>query len=127
MGKKQKVPSLLCSEPSLRLRLKVEFINSSGLVEAGVDGGGLAREFLSELLLASFDPNRGFFVYAEDKTLYPNPEADFLAPNFRQHYFFMGRMLAKVSAKREMQISTSEFVLFEDFAGFVVVLLKAYQ
>ncbi len=49
------------SEPNLRLKMKVSLSNTVGLEEAGVDGGGLFREFLSELLKTAFDPNRGFF------------------------------------------------------------------
>lgn len=37
-------------------------INDSGLEEAGIDGGGIFREFLTELIKAAFDPNRGFFL-----------------------------------------------------------------
>lgn len=31
--------------------------------EVGIDGGGVFREFLSELIKTAFDPNRGFFMY----------------------------------------------------------------
>lgn len=38
------------SEPDMKLKLRVQLINQAGAEEAGVDGGGLFREFLSELL-----------------------------------------------------------------------------
>jgi ubiquitin-protein ligase E3 C len=38
--------------------MRVQMINTAGLDEAGVDGGGVFREFLSELILTAFDPNR---------------------------------------------------------------------
>lgn len=38
-------------------------INNIGLEEVGIDGGGVFREFLSELIKTSFDPNRGFFMF----------------------------------------------------------------
>lgn len=38
-------------------------INNIGLEEVGIDGGGVFREFLSELIKTAFDPNRGFFMY----------------------------------------------------------------
>jgi ubiquitin-protein ligase E3 C len=63
--------------------------------EAGVDGGGLFREFLSQLLKAAFDPNRGFFVLTRDQHLYPNPAASHIHANSNNHYFFIGRMLGK--------------------------------
>lgn len=49
-------------EPDLRLKVRVQLISSLGLDEAGIDGGGVFREFLSELIKTAFDPNRGFFM-----------------------------------------------------------------
>lgn len=49
-------------EPDLRPRFRVQMINNIGLEEVGIDGGGVFREFLSELIKTSFDPNRGFFM-----------------------------------------------------------------
>ena len=77
--------------------MRVQLVNVAGLDEAGIDGGGIFREFLSELLKAGFDPNRGFFKNTVDRLLYPNPQASLLAPDFRKHFFFLGRMLGKVS------------------------------
>lgn len=51
------------NEPDLRTKLRVQFINAVGLEEAGVDGGGVFREFLSELIKTAFDPHRGLFLY----------------------------------------------------------------
>lgn len=76
--------------------MRVSLLNAAGLDEAGIDGGGIFREFLSELLKTGFDPNRGFFKYTADRTLYPNPEAGLLVDNFTSHYYFLGRMLGKV-------------------------------
>ena len=61
-----------------------------GLDEAGIDGGGLFREFLSQLLRAAFDPNRGFFVLTKDQMLYPNPTADQIHGDSSPHYYFIG-------------------------------------
>ena len=58
----------------LRNRLSVNLVNAQGLDEAGIDGGGLFREFLAELLRTGFDPNRGFFTTTADALLYPNPQ-----------------------------------------------------
>ena len=76
--------------------MKVALQNFAGLDEAGIDGGGLFREFLAELLKTGFDPNRGFFCYTSDKLLYPNPNAKAVAENYTKHYFFLGRILGKV-------------------------------
>lgn len=78
------------NEPEMRLKLRVQLVNTVGLEEAGVDGGGLFREFLSELLKTSFDPNRGFFRLTKDNMLYPNPTVHLLVDNFPKHYYFIG-------------------------------------
>ncbi|CAG5130999.1 unnamed protein product [Candidula unifasciata] len=83
------------NEPNLKKKMRVSLLNAAGLDEAGIDGGGIFREFLSELLKTGFDPNRGFFKYTADRTLYPNPEAGLIVDNFTSHYYFLGRMLGK--------------------------------
>ncbi|XP_024942049.1 ubiquitin-protein ligase E3C [Cephus cinctus] len=83
------------NEPELRLKMRVQLVNTAGLEEAGVDGGGLFREFLSELLKTSFDPNRGFFRLTKDNMLYPNPTVHLLVDDFPKHYYFIGRILGK--------------------------------
>ncbi|KAF7386370.1 hypothetical protein HZH68_013502 [Vespula germanica] len=83
------------NEPELRLKMRVQFVNTAGLEESGVDGGGLFREFLSELLKTSFDPNRGFFKHTKDNMLYPNPTVHLLMDDFPKHYYFIGRILGK--------------------------------
>jgi ubiquitin-protein ligase E3 C len=84
-------------EPELRLKMRVQLVNVVGMDEAGVDGGGVFREFLSELLKTAFDPNRGFFRLTKDNQLYPNPNVNLLIDDFPRHYFFIGRILGKVS------------------------------
>lgn len=84
------------NEPEMRLKMRVELVNRAGLNEAGVDGGGVFREFLTELLKTAFDPNRGFFKLTNDNLLYPNPSVERIVQNFVDHYFFIGRILGKV-------------------------------
>ncbi|XP_067028528.1 ubiquitin-protein ligase E3C-like [Acropora muricata] len=81
--------------PNLRQKLRVRMINAQGLEEAGVDGGGVFREFLSQLLKAGFDPNIGFFKSTHERLLYPNPQAGLLANDYLKHCHFLGRMLGK--------------------------------
>lgn len=83
-------------EPNLKLHMRVRLQNFAGLDEAGIDGGGIFREFLSELIKTAFDPNRGFFLSTSDKLLYPNPQARLIVDNFTAHYYFLGRILGKV-------------------------------
>lgn len=88
---------ILITEPDLRLKMRVQLTNVAGAEEAGVDGGGLFREFLSELLKTAFDPNRGFFQTTNDNLLYPNPNVHLIVEDFTRHYYFIGRVLGKVS------------------------------
>ena len=89
-------------EPNLKLRMQVQLKNFAGVDEAGIDGGGLFREFIWELLKTAFDPNRGLFQSTTDKLLYPNPFAKKLfqdqEQDYRAHYFFLGRILGKVGS-----------------------------
>lgn len=87
----------LSNEPNLKLRVRVQLVNAAGLEEAGIDGGGMFREFMNELLRTTFDPNRGLFRCTNDRRHYPNPGVALL-PDYRdhaKHYAFAGRMLAK--------------------------------
>ncbi|CAL4147386.1 unnamed protein product, partial [Meganyctiphanes norvegica] len=83
------------NEPNLRLRMRVRLMNAVGLDEAGIDGGGIFREFLSELLKTALDPTRGFFLMTRDNTLYPNSGSHLIAEDYQTHYYFIGRMLGK--------------------------------
>ena len=49
-------------------------INAQGLDEAGIDGGGVFREFMLQLLKTGFDPSYGFFSVTSEQLLYPNPQ-----------------------------------------------------
>ncbi|KAL4827416.1 hypothetical protein H8958_022611 [Nasalis larvatus] len=83
-------------EPDLKKRIRVHLLNAHGLDEAGIDGGGIFREFLNELLKSGFNPNQGFFKTTNEGLLYPNPAAQMLVgDSFARHYYFLGRMLGK--------------------------------
>lgn len=60
---------------SLQGNVRVKFYNEHGAEEAGVDGGGLFKDFLSATVEEAFDPKDGNFLFCEtpDRTLYPNP------------------------------------------------------
>ncbi|GAB6029035.1 hypothetical protein CHUAL_004823 [Chamberlinius hualienensis] len=83
------------NEPNLKLKMRVQLVNFVGLDEAGIDGGGVFREFLHELLLTAINPNRGFFILTLDNLLYPNPNVHLLFDDFSKHYYFIGRILGK--------------------------------
>ncbi|XP_054847107.1 ubiquitin-protein ligase E3C [Eublepharis macularius] len=84
------------NEPDLKKRIRVHLLNAHGLDEAGIDGGGIFREFLNELLKSGFNPNQGFFKTTNEGLLYPNPAAHMLVgDSYARHYYFLGRMLGK--------------------------------
>uniref|UniRef100_T1PGI9 Ubiquitin-protein ligase E3C n=1 Tax=Musca domestica TaxID=7370 RepID=T1PGI9_MUSDO len=100
------------NEPDLRLKFRVQFVSSLGLDEAGIDGGGVFREFLSELIKTAFDPNRGFFMVTTDNKLYPNPTVSDLVPDFEKHYYFIGRILGKAIYENLLvELPLAEFFL----------------
>ncbi|KAF5893793.1 ubiquitin-protein ligase E3C, partial [Clarias magur] len=84
------------NEPDLKKRIRVHLLNAHGLDEAGIDGGGIFREFLSELLKTGFNPNQGFFRTTNEGLLFPSPTAKMLiGDSFTRHYYFLGRILGK--------------------------------
>jgi len=78
-------------------RVQVQFINQHGIPESGIDGGGLFKEFVTELLRAAFDPQLGLFKQTAHEFTYPNPTSH-ANPNFSNHlaYFqFVGMIVGK--------------------------------
>jgi ubiquitin-protein ligase E3 C len=70
--------------------------NEAGALEMGIDGGGVFREFLTELLKSSVNPIRGLFQSTAHNSLYPNPKALSNVEYMREQFHFFGRMLGKV-------------------------------
>ena len=83
---------------SLRRRVIIVFISQTGAQEAGVDSGGLLREFVSELCARAFSPDFGLFTRTpDDGLLYPNSAAG-LAHQGGDHlrlFELLGCMLGK--------------------------------
>uniref|UniRef100_A0A182R8P1 Ubiquitin-protein ligase E3C n=1 Tax=Anopheles funestus TaxID=62324 RepID=A0A182R8P1_ANOFN len=100
------------NEPDLRPKFRIEMVNSVGLREAGIDGGGVFREFLSELIKLAFDPHRGFFMITKDNMLYPNPCVGKIVEDFQRHYYFIGRILGKALYENLLvELPLAEFFL----------------
>jgi len=81
----------------LKKRIRVEFISADGLHEAGVDGGGLFKDFVTELVKTAFDPQYALFLstQSEDRQLYPNPSSAILSSEHIEQFGFLGRILGK--------------------------------
>lgn len=80
----------------LKSGLNVSFVNEHGLSEAGLDYGGLFKEFLTDLAKAAFDPGYGLFAQreAEEGFLFPHPAAGNLQHGLRM-IEFLGRIVGK--------------------------------
>ncbi|CAI5739581.1 unnamed protein product [Peronospora destructor] len=86
------------SPAALKMRVKVTFINEQGLEEAGVDGGGVFKEYMDNLTKMVFSPEYGFFLETDERLLYPNPGARYVVDTRKEaldRYRFLGRVLAK--------------------------------
>jgi len=93
----------------MRRKVQVTFINKHGAVEAGIDGGGVFKEFLDDLITEAFNPESGhvedgthgpLFGVTPLQTLHVGVSPDvgaFSADNSRvlSHYEFLGRVLGK--------------------------------
>ena len=79
----------------LKGAIKVSYINSQGLAEAGIDGGGLFKDFMMNLCKDAFDPQRGLFKATDDGKLYPNPASHLAADAHLEYFEFLGMVLGK--------------------------------
>lgn len=95
-------------------------MNSIGLEEVGIDGGGIFKEFINEVLKTAFDPNRGFFLLTADNTLYPNPNVHLIVENYMEHFRFIGRLIGKVSITN--QNNDKSYVGYRNFFSFRLYL-----
>jgi hypothetical protein len=72
--------ALLPAGSGVRGPLGIQFMDSNGMVEAGVDMGGLTKELLDKCTAALVDPNRGLFAQTAGGALFPHP----LAPSYEE-------------------------------------------
>ena len=86
-------------DSELKELVQIEFENKYGEIEAGIDGGGIFKEFLNELIRDAFDPERGSFLETEyQNELYPNPNYFIFQQlmNVDENYYdFLGKMVGK--------------------------------
>jgi ubiquitin-protein ligase E3 C len=80
---------------SLRQKIQISFINEQGLPEAGIDGGGVFKEFLTSITHQAFDMDYGLFLSTSNQCLYPNPHSYARQSERLKYYEFLGRILGK--------------------------------
>ncbi|GKV53579.1 hypothetical protein SLEP1_g60098, partial [Rubroshorea leprosula] len=83
------------SEEDLRGLIRVTFVNEFGAPEAGVDGGGIFRDFMDDITRAAFDLQYGLFKETDDHLLYPNPRSRITDDQHLQNFHILGTFLAK--------------------------------
>ncbi|RID80342.1 hypothetical protein BRARA_A03013 [Brassica rapa] len=83
------------SEDDLRGPIRVTFVNELGVEEAGIDGGGIFKDFMEKITLAAFDVQYGLFKETVDHMLYPNPGSGMIHGQHLQFFHFLGSLLAK--------------------------------
>ncbi|CAG8524407.1 13635_t:CDS:2 [Racocetra fulgida] len=121
-------------------RIRVMFVNETGMDEIGVDQGGPFKEFITQLISEAFDPKCGLFAVTPDGTLYPNPHS---ASTKLPLYTFLGRMIARaMKEKILLDYQFAEFflskisgraVFLEDLIGWNnelwknLIFLKRYE
>lgn len=83
------------SDDNLRGPIRVTFINELGVEEAGIDGGGIFKDFMENITRAAFDMQYGLFKETADHLLYPNPGSGLVHEQHLQFFHFLGTILAK--------------------------------
>ncbi|KAG2624791.1 hypothetical protein PVAP13_3KG174800 [Panicum virgatum] len=78
----------LLSEEDLKGPIRVSFINEHGEEEAGIDGGGIFKDFMENITRAAFDETA-------DHLLYPNPASGLVHELHLQYFHFLGSLLGK--------------------------------
>ncbi|KAJ3352922.1 hypothetical protein GGF32_003257 [Allomyces javanicus] len=76
----------------LKGRLAISFLSELGMEEAGIDGGGVFKEFFTMLANEAFDPKMGLFDRNPEQELYPSVHGRTQLPM----YEFLGRVIGKV-------------------------------
>jgi ubiquitin-protein ligase E3 C len=82
----------------MRRRIAVQYVNEAGTREAGIDAGGLFKEFWTDLSGIAFDPNYALFRVTDGAghCLYPNPLSGAAhGPDHIRLFSFLGRILGK--------------------------------
>ncbi|KAF9044018.1 hypothetical protein BJ165DRAFT_1479003 [Panaeolus papilionaceus] len=79
----------------LKRSVEIGFVDTFGEEEAGIDGGGVFKEFFTSLCKEVFDTDRGLWLANKKNELYPNPHAYATEPHSLNWYRFIGRILGK--------------------------------
>ncbi|SCW01901.1 LAFE_0E09758g1_1 [Lachancea fermentati] len=95
---------------SFKARLSVTFVNEFG-PEAGIDGGGITKEFLTSVSDEGFkDVKYHLFKHNERHEIYPSGKID--SPQHLKYLWFMGKVLGKCLYEHVLiDVSFTDFFL----------------
>ncbi|KAG6810699.1 hypothetical protein H0H92_010698 [Tricholoma furcatifolium] len=82
-------------DADLKDPVEIVFVDQFGGEEAGIDGGGVFKEFFTELCKEVFDTDRGLWLANTKNELYPNPHGYATESHSLSWYRFIGRILGK--------------------------------
>ncbi|KAH9545895.1 hypothetical protein CY35_12G070200 [Sphagnum magellanicum] len=82
-------------EEVLKGTIRVTFVNELGVEEAGVDGGGIFKDFMENVTKVAFAIQYGLFKETADHLLYPNPASDMVHDDHLHYFEFLGKILGK--------------------------------
>ncbi|KAL2174978.1 uncharacterized protein P884DRAFT_301950 [Thermothelomyces heterothallicus CBS 202.75] len=60
-------------QEGLKEPIQITFVDEFGMPEAGIDGGGVTKEFLTSVTTEAFAPSERLFVANSNNSYYPNP------------------------------------------------------
>eukprot|EP00884_Botryococcus_braunii_P007124 jgi/Botrbrau1/16412/Bobra.0142s0012.1 len=80
---------------NLRGRIRIQFINEYGDAEAGVDGGGLFKDFMESIVREGFNPAQDLFKATAENRLYPNPAVGLMVHHGLEKLNFLGKIVGK--------------------------------
>ncbi|KAF7374400.1 HECT-domain-containing protein [Mycena sanguinolenta] len=83
------------ADVDLKGRIGITFIDKWGEEEAGIDGGGVFKEFFTSLCKEVFDTDRGLWLANKKNELFPNPHAYAVEAHNLNWYRFIGRIIGK--------------------------------
>jgi len=78
----------------VKKRIRISFVNEFGEQEAGIDGGGVFKEFLESVVRESVAADKGLFLSTTDNKLYPAPTASLTREQLNL-IEFVGMMIGK--------------------------------
>ena len=99
----------------LKEPIQITFIDQFGAEEAGIDGGGVTKEFLTSITKETFDPlnEEQLFVANDQNLLYPNPGK-------LDSYMYLLRAVGMQDGSNEMKGAVQELLARYQFLGRII-------